>query len=1020
MILAWLAQPLALAGGFLVVDPAGFYRWDNQKPIQYKVDRGGLNGSLNEQQSVDLVRSIFQKWQDIPNANITFQYDGLLDVNVTASNVDQFITDKADGLTPIVLDQDGSITDLLAGSGAKGFVLGFSSPRVLDAANHLIVEGDAVINGSLINPGNLSILRVVMLHEFGHLIGLDHTQAGVEFSEGRFAGSTFTPGGRQYIPIMFPVIYTGGPQDPQDDDLLWFRNLYPRDFRGTATISGAVKRGSGDSFQGANVVLRSADYDPAQGKVRIYSVVSDYLLQGTGEFNFRGVVPGSYELFIEPLVAQFTGGSGVGPFDSRFAAFPRDFYNGVKESGDPDLDNPAEKAILNLPADTSVNLLMFANEIPNNLTLMGDDDSLGYVFPNGFKFPFYGKVYDRVFVNSDGNLTFGTGDGASTERDLKRFTSGPPRIGGLFSDLNLDQGGEVLFNQRDKSVTFTWMNVPEYSSKVGLTAADANQFSITLYASGDIEIRYGDLSVSKGPDEALVAVVGVSPGGKADPQQVDLSAQSSFLYGGTSGIVEVFENSIDLAGKRILFRSGNSALQPARRTLVVPFLQNNRDLFTSLAISNTGGAASRVELTAYDTDGRQLFATSQTVAPTTQLARLSNELFSLPASGAPSGWLQIKADAETVSSLYQVGGVDGRWLAGSTSVGEVGTHLYLTRVFEGAGVFQGRDAQTLVSLVNPNDVVLRVVLTLRASTGTSRSRQTLKIAPHGLVFSSVRALFPDALFPQGDGYISIEGIGGGLAAFELIRAGDTAFGLPAVPASLAHRLYSAQFAHGSSGGGSLFTSLSIVNTSDTAQRIGAQAFDDNHQPLGSPFSAQLQSGASVQLSATDLFGLGDARSTPAVVGSVELAAEGAGVLADVIFGDGSPALRFAADLPLQSELGTEAYFSHAANGRLRAGDAASGYFTGIAMYNPNSVPATITLDDYAPSGEVKHAVILLAPGRRISRSLSELIPSLGPQFGGYLAVKSDVGIVVQELFGNETLDFLSPVPPDVFVTGALK
>src|SRR5207244_9145798 len=114
------------------------------------------------------------------------------------------------------------------------------------------------------------------------------------------------------------------------------------------------------------------------------------------------------------------------------------------------------------------------------------------------------------------------------------------------------------------------------------------------------------------------------------------------------------------------------------------------------------------------------------------------------------------------------------------------------------------------------------------------------------VVNSVSTLLPEARVRQGDGHISIEGIGGGLAAFELIRAGDTAVGLPAVAANLAHRLYSAQFANGSSGGGSLFTSLSIVNTSDTAQRVDAQAFDENHQPLGSPFSAQIQSGASAQ------------------------------------------------------------------------------------------------------------------------------------------------------------------------------
>ncbi|MDA2928134.1 hypothetical protein MYX78_13070, partial [Acidobacteria bacterium AH-259-G07] len=37
-----------------------------------------------------------------------------------------------------------------------------------------------------------------------------------------------------------------------------------------------------------------------------------------GSYVIPGLLPGSYLIFIEPLLPSFTGGSRVGPFDNRF------------------------------------------------------------------------------------------------------------------------------------------------------------------------------------------------------------------------------------------------------------------------------------------------------------------------------------------------------------------------------------------------------------------------------------------------------------------------------------------------------------------------------------------------------------------------------------------------------------------------------------------------------------------------------------------------------------------------------
>src|SRR6478752_1269924 len=66
------------------------------------------------------------------------------------------------------------------------------------------------------------------------------------------------------------------------------------------------------------------------------------------------------------------------------------------------------------------------------LTALGDDDSREVTIP--FAFPFFGVEWRSVYINSDGNLSFGAGDTAITDRSLGRFLAGPPRIAALFRD----------------------------------------------------------------------------------------------------------------------------------------------------------------------------------------------------------------------------------------------------------------------------------------------------------------------------------------------------------------------------------------------------------------------------------------------------------------------------------------------------------------------------------------------------------------------------------------------------------
>jgi hypothetical protein len=170
---------------------------------------------------------------------------------------------------------------------------------------------------------------------------------------------------------------------------------------------------------------------------------------------------------------------------------------------------------------------------PGTPLVIGDDATRLVDLP--FAFPYYGRSYNRVYVNSDGNLTFDEGDSASSARSLGRFLSGPPRVAVLFADLDPSAGGSVRTRSLADRFSVVWSGVPQFDAK------DANTFEVTLRADGAIEMAYGQVSAT-----LEEGVVGIAPGADSGGLvPADLS------FGGVSGggaIAESFraESTIDL------------------------------------------------------------------------------------------------------------------------------------------------------------------------------------------------------------------------------------------------------------------------------------------------------------------------------------------------------------------------------------------------------------------------------------------------------------------------------------------
>lgn len=172
----------------------------------------------------------------------------------------------------------------------------------------------------------------------------------------------------------------------------------------------------------------------------------------------------------------------------------------------------------------------FRQTLGTRLTLT-DDDSQSVAIPFGFQF--YGTGQTTGFVNSDGNITFGEADKASTERNVSRLLTGPPRVAPFLADLDPSAGGRVYVNAASDQYTVTWCDVR------GFDTTQTTTVQATMLPDGSVEMKYGS------PITLPEAVVGISPGHTGDFKPVNLSDNGP-TAGGSGAVGERFSQSRQL------------------------------------------------------------------------------------------------------------------------------------------------------------------------------------------------------------------------------------------------------------------------------------------------------------------------------------------------------------------------------------------------------------------------------------------------------------------------------------------
>lgn len=396
------------AGNHEVIHPTKGHSigWENPTAIPYWMDIGPL-GKLTNSEARGLTAAMMDTWAKVETSRVRFVYQGNLPEDVTRENIADYLamtscggSSRADipkNVVPIIFDSDGKIIEYIAGMGSAIEIGGLATLRCFVGTldNPLsIYQGMVIINGQFIDgkdftefsPADLSVNSIagVMLHELGHLIGLDHSALNEEMYEAISEGILPADYSR-YLPVMLPTVLrkSNSSTTLHPDDISAISTLYPATgyLSQVGDIEGEVVRSDGEEVRKVNVIARKED-DPlceavaslsgrrcvpltdSNGRPNFnmtYCDSSDLY----GDYTIEGLLPGDYTVEIEELDAGWVR-SGMYPslIDEDLPG-DAEFYNG----GDSPDESPYSFTLLDVGAGeiiSEVDIVMSSSEAASN------------------------------------------------------------------------------------------------------------------------------------------------------------------------------------------------------------------------------------------------------------------------------------------------------------------------------------------------------------------------------------------------------------------------------------------------------------------------------------------------------------------------------------------------------------------------------------------------------------------------------------------------------------------------------
>src|SRR2546427_8332345 len=436
----------------------------------------------------------------------------------------------------------------------------------------------------------------------------------------------------------------------------------------------------------------------------------------------------------------------------------------------------------------------------------------------------------------------------------------------------------------------------------------------------------------------------------------------------------------------------------------VPALQARDGADLGLVLVNPSLAEAKVTLTARDYTGA-IIQNNAIINPITltlpasgQIAVRAPELFGSGISWQ-AGWVEVSASTPEVKGVFSAFN-SGLSLIDLGEFARPASRLIFPKV-------SGSSA-TKLSLVNTSPQDMQATLSLYTNDGQLFSAKSLAVPAFSGFTSSIDKLEPSAANFEGyavidSGVSPASGMAESLVGFETYGNRSDIALVRAFPESA--RLTTGFLAHLASGSG-YSTKLTLVNFSGDSQVLritadGLQAGGNPRTPSSATVERTLPPNARLEESVEQMFNFSGEALIEGYI-RFETETNTSGVIGFLDYGTTDGVALSA--LEAQGGGYSNLFFSHVAEG--------AGYYTGLALLNPNSEPSIVTLDTFDAGGvRTGSAIVNLDSGERKARLLSEFLQRQVHQVGGYIRLTATRPIFAFELFGSrDSLTFLASVP----------
>jgi hypothetical protein len=678
--------------------------------------------------------------------------------------------------------------------------------------------------------------------------------------------------------------------------------------------------------------------------------------------------------------------------------------------------------------EVTVGNIVASDALGNNVAASGTGGSVVVTAPTGNVPPVISSVFASGITQTDAIISWATDKPADSQIDFgatssygsftalntSMVTSHYQIVSGLLPGTtyhfrvkskdaagNLADSGDNSFTTSTTAPSGPIDTTPPVIT--GVTASNVTNSSATISwatnEDADTQVDYG-LTTSYGSSTALNASLvtshsqtlsGLTPATlyhyrvRSSDGSGNLSVSNNYTFTTTGGTGTV------LFYPRMLTKDVAEAGSPDQE-------------YTGIGIANLNNETATLRFSAYNSNGVLISgpgitnpATRQ-LKPGEQLPIMDQELFGAGVSGQDAtGWVKIESDVTSVTGIFLM--FNGR-------LSELdGADMYSTPVMSFVFPEVNDNGFTKINIGNPNATAATLTFCLFRSGGSLRAVATRTIPANGALVADLFAdIFPGSTVDASD-YVKVTS---SQAVLPYQVMGKFEPGMPAQDLQSLHgqdasagamRLYCPQYILGDIWR----STVSLVNLDMATGDVSISFIGEDGIQIGTTRVVPIDSLGKIRIDDPRFFE--PSMPSGGRQGYLLITANGIRLTGSVVFGDAARQTHATA-LPLVSSLDQAIVFSHVSSN--------DKYYTGVAIVNPNSSEAHVTLQLFNGDGSLGASTMVTIPaGRRISTVLTELFPDLaGIQlYAGYFQLTSDVGVASFAVFGSSDLKLLSAIPP---------